>query len=343
MRSRSDSRTAVLFSLLLLSLAALRCASPSDPESLTPGSGGFQVVGRLGTPGYAQDVELADTLAFVAQGEGGLLIATIADPSTPAQIAICTQNVRGYSSELAVRGRTVFIAAGDFGVSVVSADDPLLPVATSYNLNMKPARSFTIMGDYLFTAVSEVGVKIAEISFPQQPDIRGGLDTPGYARGLTVTPDSASLLVACGEMGLALHDISDLRDGFGTYPRTGWVDTPGYAEDVALIDSLPYALVACGSAGLFIVDFSDTSRLRVTGSVPTSGYAREVTYRRGRAYVAADRAGLQVFAVDDPAHPRLIGTVPTAQAYGVALGERHIYIADRTQGLVVIAGPAGTP
>ena len=79
------------------------------------------------------------------------------------------------------------------------------------------------MGDYLFTAVSEAGVKISEISYPPQPDVRGGFQTPGYARALTTTPDSAFLIVACGEMGIALYDIRDLQGGFGTYRQVGWL------------------------------------------------------------------------------------------------------------------------
>lgn len=332
-----------LFIPLLFSLFALRCAHPNDPESLHPSSGGYYVVSRLQTPGFAQSVVVSDTVAYLAQGEGGVMIVSIADPSRPSILAIVEDEVRGYSYRLALRDSIVYVAAGDFGVNVINAVDPRSPYTTAPSLNMKPARGFHIMGDYLFTAISEAGVKISEISYPPQPDIRGGLSTPGFARALTTTLDSAILLVACGEMGIALFDIRDLQGGFGSYRRLSWLDTPGYAEDVVLAGTQRYALLACGTAGLISIDFSDSTNPRIAAIAPTAGYARAVVYGGGKAYVAADRGGLQVFAVDQPTLPRLLGTVETTQAYGVTFDAHHIYVADRTEGLIIMTGPGGTP
>jgi hypothetical protein len=342
MTFRSDTRL-LTPALLCLSLCLMQCAQPTDPESLRPSTGGYHVLSTLSTQGFAQDVVVSDTLAMLAQGEGGVFIASIADPFHPGLVSVAKDEIRGYSYKLAVKDSTVFVASGDFGVNVVSIADPRFPYATATSLNIKPARAFHIMGDYLFTAVSEAGVKISEISYPPQPDVRGGLQTPGYARALTTTPDSALLIVACGEMGLALYDIRDLQGGFGTYRLWGWLDTPGYVEDVALLGTQDIALLAAGPAGLIIVDFSDSSNIRIVGASATTGTSRAIAYRDGKAYLAADRGGLQIFAVDQPASPRLIGTVETTLAYGVALDSHNIYVADRTEGLIIITGPAGTP
>jgi hypothetical protein len=338
------SRTCLLTpAVLCLALFTIQCAHPNDPESLRPSTGGYHVLSTLATQGYAQDVVVSDTLAMLAQGEGGVFIASVADPAHPRYLSVCKDEIRGYSYRLGVKDSTVFIASGDFGVNVISVANPVLPYATATSLNIKPARAFHIMGDYLFTAVSEAGVKIAEISYPPQPDVRGGLQTPGYARALTTTPDSTLLIVACGEMGIALYDIHDLQGGFGTYRQWGWLDTPGYVEDIALLGAQKYALLAAGPAGFIIVDFSDSTNIRIAGASATGGFARAVAYRDGKAYVAADRGGLQVFDVRQPASPKLIGTVETTLAYGVALDAHNIYIADRTDGLIIITGPAGTP
>lgn len=342
MTLRSDIHSTATV-LVALSLSFMHCARPTDPESLRPSTGGYHVVSKLPTLGYAQEVVVTDTLAILAQGEGGVLIASIADPQQPVLLAVAKDEIRGYSYNIAVKDSTVFIASGDFGVNVISVSNPRLPFATATSLNIKPARAFHVMGDYLFTAVSEAGVKISEISFPQQPDVRGGFHTPGYARALTTTPDSAFLIVACGEMGIALYNIRDLQGGFGTYRQVGWTDTPGYVEDVALMGNMPYALLAAGPAGLLVIDFSDSVNLRIAGGAVTGGNARSVAYRGGKAYVAAERGGLQVFSLDPPSAPRLLGTVETTLAYGVAVNDRHILVADRTEGLIIITGPAGLP
>jgi hypothetical protein len=315
------------------------CAKPTDPESLTPGSGGYAIVGRVQTPGYAQDVEVRDTLAYIAQGEGGLAIVSVAKPESPRVMSVCLEGVRGYSSKVALLDSTVYVAAGGFGVNVINVSNPDLPFAAVSNVSIKPAQSFHVFGSYLLTAIGESGVKIADITTPTNPDPRGGLQNPGFALGITTTADSAYLLVACGEMGMAMYDVRDMQGGFGSYNLVGWTDTPGYANDVAVMPDRPVAFLACGFWGLYVVDFSDTSNVRVVGHYATGGYAKEIAFHNGRVYVTTEGRGLQVFAVANPASPQLVGAVGTEYAIGVCIGQGYLYVADRDEGLLVISIP----
>lgn len=330
--------------LLMCSLLFLSCAKPTDPESLTPSSGGYTIVGRLQLPGYAEDIQVKDTLAFIAQGEGGLAIVSIADRSKPRLLSLCQEGVRGTSHKLALNNTTVYVAANTFGVNVVDASNPHAPIATASNLAMKPAQSLFVFGNYLLTAIGETGVKIAEIGTPTQPDIRGGLQNPGYAIGLEASADSAYLLVACGEMGFAIFDVRDMQGGFGSYKQLGWTDTPGYANAVAAMPNRPIAYLTCGTSGVYVVDFSDTTtadtvKARVIGNYATGGYAKELAYSNGRLYVATELRGLQVLSVENPAAPRLVGAVDTEYALAVTVDQHYVYVADEDQGLIIIAIP----
>ncbi|MBI5474145.1 MAG: hypothetical protein HY961_17555 [Ignavibacteriae bacterium] len=316
------------------------CAKPNDPESLTQSSGGYAVVSKLATSAYAQDVEVKDSLAYIVQGEGGLLIVNVADRARPRIVASCQEGVRGYSYKLALKDSIVYVAAATFGVNVVNVRNPLSPVAVASNIAIKPAKSFSVFGDYLFTSISESGVKIADITVPSQPDIRGGIQNPGYAQALTTTQDSAYLLVACGEMGVALFDVRDMQGGFGYYPQVGWTDLPGYAVDVATMGNRPIALVACGRGGVQVVDFSDTAHVRVIGSYATGGYAKEIAYRNNRVYVTTELRGLQILSVDDPSSPKLIGVIDTEFALGLAVDQKYVYVADEEEGLIIISIPS---
>ena len=325
---------------LFLSLIILMsCGTPNDPESIIGGDGGYKIVSKYLTSGYAQDVVINDNLAFVAQGEGGLMIINIANSRAPIELSTVAQELKGYGYKIANKDSVVYIAAGGFGVSVVDASDPENPEVTATNLAMKPAKSFDIMGNFLFTAISEYGFKISDISFPTQPDIRGETVTPGFAQSLCVTPDSNYLLIACGEMGFAVFDISELQNGWGTYPIFGWVDTPGYAEDVAAHPDLPYAFIASGTGGLLIADYSDSTNIKIVGRFSTGGYAKEVVYREGKAYVTTELRGLQIIDVSNINSPTRIGTVETAYALGVAADDKYIYVADENEGLIIISIP----
>ena len=325
--------------LLLVSLLLLNCGTPVDPESIDGDDGGYKIVSRFNTTGYAQDVVIDNTLAFVAQGEGGLMIIDISDPKNPAEISTVNEGMKGYANKVARKDSVLYIASGGFGVSVVNAADPENPQITATNLALKPAKNFLVMGNFLFTSVAEYGVQISEISYATQPDIRGGTNTPGYAQGICASADSNYLLVACGEMGLAVFDISELQSGWGNYPMLGWVDIPEYTEDVDSHPTLPYAYVACGTAGFTIIDFSDPADLKIVSRYETGGYAKEIIYKDGKVYMTTNARGLKIFDVTNVSSPVLIGTVKTEYAMGLDKGDNYIYVADEVEGLITISIP----
>ena len=316
------------------------CGKPTDPESMNSyESAGYKIISRYTTIGYAQDVIVKDTLAYLAQGEGGLLIVNISDPENPVLVSSTTDNVRGYCNRIIMKENTVYLAAGSFGVNVLNVANPSLPVVTAANLSIKPARSFHIMGNFMFTAISEQGFNVCEISNPNQPNIRGETRTLGYARGTITTADSLYLLVACGEMGLSIFDISHFENGYGTYPLTGFGNTPGYAEEVAVADNDSIAYMACGTAGLQIVNYADSSNVHVVGSYNGGGYAKDLIYTNDLIFLVTEQRGLQIINVADVTAPYLLGSISTEYALGIDMDEKYIYIADEDEGLIIISRP----
>jgi hypothetical protein len=330
-----------LIYLIVTGLIVASCGKPHDPESINDGNGtgGYTIVGRLATPGYPQDVIVNGDYCYVTQGEGGLLIADVTDHENPEIASLVSEDVRGYSNKIVRKDSIVYISAGSMGVTAVVISDPFNPYATQSNISLKPARDFHIMGEFMFTSISEQGVQLAELSYLPHPDPRSVIKTAGYARGMTTTADSSYLLVASGEMGLSIYNITNFQNGYGDYPQSGWGDTEGYAEDVEIMDDTEIALLACGTAGLQIVDFSDSSNVHVVGEYDGRGYAKELVYENGLVYMTAETGGLQVINVSDVTNPYLVGSVNTEYALGISKDDKYIYIADEDEGLIVIGLP----
>ncbi len=330
-----------LFIVLLLGLFMLvSCGKPTTPVYIEPiGDGGYTIVSRFVTSGYAQDIVKKDNYVYIAQGEGGLMIIDVANPAQPEGVSTTTDGVRGYSSNIAMKDSVIYLGAGSFGVTVLNVSNPNIPIVTAANTSMKPAKNLHVLGDYLFTAISEQGVKIAKISYPTQPDPRGGMSTSGYAHGIATTIDSNYLLVACGEMGLSIFNISDFQNGFGVYPLTGWSDTPGYAEAVTILDSESLAFMACGTAGRQIFYFSDSTNVHIVGGYDGPGYAKDLLYSNQKIFLTAEKGGLQIIDVSDVTNPDLIGLVVTEYALGIDADENFIYVADEIEGLVTVSIP----
>ncbi len=320
------------------------CAKPSAPESLTPGTGGYSIVATVPTPGSAQDVEVQDTVAFVAQGEGGLAIVDIADRTKARLLSICIEGVRGYSYKLARKDSIVYIAAGGFGINSINVARPQSPLFVAHYGGASSTNDIEIFGTWLLEAKGEAGLRFDDLAGlePGYVDARGTILSPGYARGMTVTSDS-TLLLTCGEMGLAIYDLRDIEHVQGFYDARkkyeAWIDLPGYAVDVAVLENRKIAYVACGTRGVYVVDFSDTANVKVIGSYATRGYAKEIAYQNRRVYVTTELRGLQILSVENPAAPSLVGVVSTSYALGVAVDSRYVYVADQNDGLIIISIP----
>jgi hypothetical protein len=322
----------------------LSCAKPTDPESLIPGTGGYTVVGKLVTPGFAQDIEVRDTLVYVAEGEGGVAIVSVANPVNPRLVSVCQQGVRGYAYKLALMDSIVYLAAGGFGLNTANVGNPYAPYFVANYAGASSTSDVEIFGTWLLEGKGEKGVRfgdLAEIAAGYM-NPKGTIVCPGYAHGMASTLDS-SLLIACGEMGVAMYDLRDIGRTEGYYDESkeyySWIDLPGYAVDVTTMGNQPIAFVACGTAGVWVVDFSDPASIKAVGSYTTGGYAKEVAYNNGRLYVTTELRGLQILAVENPVSPRLVGVVDTEYALGLAVDQRYVYVADQTDGLIVIAIP----
>jgi len=333
--------------LFVLSAASLiiilSCGTPNDPESVIGGDGGYKIIGRYITTGFAQDLVIDDTLAYIAQGEDGFMIASIKNPDNPKFVSEFSNVLDGYIYKIAKKDSAVFLAAGGYGIHIVNVGDPVNPKIGLASLHgYAPGKNFYMMDDFLFTAKSENGIIISKLDGGINLAQRLELLTPGYAQGVCTSFDNNYLLVADGETGLSIMDISDFQDGWGGlngFPLVARLKIPGYAEAVIVDPDLPVAFLTCGSGGIAVVDFSDINNLKLIGSYNTGGYAKEIIYQDKKVFVTTELRGLQIFDVTNPSSPVRIGTVQTQYALGLAIDENCVYVADEKEGLVIISIP----
>lgn len=325
---------------IIISGLIIGCGTPNDPESVMGGDGGYKIIGKCAATAFAQDVVVKDSTAYLAQGEGGLLVADISNPAKPKIITTIT-SIRGYNYKIALYDSIIYLASGTYGVNIIDISNPINPIFQNDVRDIGNVKDFGFYSKWLLIATSEVGVTLAENSFPTNPDVRGSLVTPGFAQGIAISIDSVFAIIASGETGLAFFDFSQIQggSGFGSYYYTYLVDVPGYAENVTVNPNNKIAYVACGDGGLSIVDYSDSANVKMVGNFKTGGYAKEVFYSNNKIYVTTELRGLQIINVANPAAPYRIGTVQTQFAKGVTADDNYIYVADENEGLIVISIP----
>lgn len=300
----------------------------SEVWSFTIDTNPYYVVGVCATPGYAEAVAVAQSLAYVADGQGGLQIIDISDPQSPCVLG--SEDTDGYASGVSLLGRHCYVADGDQGLLIIDVGDPQTPSRLGsdswiHALDVSADSS----GDSIHVHIAaENWFIIDDATDSLFPSLLGRCHTPGNARGVWV--ESGFAYVADEQMGLQIVDISDPR-----YPAiVGSSDTPSNARNVCVSGN--YACVADGRGGLQVIDVANPQEPSIVGSCDTPGYANDVFVQGNLAYIADGTSGLQVISVADPSSPFIVGSCETPYANGVWATDSLVYVADRDSGLVIV-------
>jgi hypothetical protein len=64
-----------------------------------------------------------------------------------------------------------------------------------------------------------------------------------------------------------------------------------------------------------------------------------VVYKNNKAFVTTGMRGLQIFDVTNLTSPVRIGTVETELAMSLAVDDKYVYVADESEGLIIISIP----
>lgn len=313
--------------LSLILFVSLFCGRPEVP----PPQASYAIIGVCPLPGYAKKVVLDDSLAYVANGQGGLQIVNISDPETTFVIGeyVADRDVGG----VAVRDTFAYLALGSStsgGLVILNISDPTNPRFVGQDPSIYAHDVAAPPEDTMYVYVAaNYWFHVEDVyTYPQYPSYARRFTTPGNARGVYML-DSIAFL-ACEQMGLQIINLAKPD----STALVGWIDTPSNARGISADYS--HAYVADGRGGLIIVDVSDIENPSIVSQYNTPAYANGVFVAGEKAYVADGDGGLQVIDITDPTAPALYGTMSTSYANGVYARNDTIYVADRDMGLVII-------
>lgn len=240
---------------------------------------------------YGEDLWIGDTLLYVADGNSGLRIVNIADPTSP--IHINTYDTPGWASGILVMDSLAYVADGDSGLRIINVSDPTTPSEIGfYDSTLGYAYRVLTQDTLAYVAdinglriinvsnpvsMSEVGsspgsftdiyindtiaytlssnlLHIFDISDPSSPNQIYSFNTFGnYFSGIWGQDDL--IFIADGDSGLRVIAAFDsIPSETGFYTTYAFVDDGPFASDVCFKDSFAY--VAYGYAGLSIIKYT---------------------------------------------------------------------------------------
>ncbi|TNV54629.1 IPT/TIG domain-containing protein, partial [Corallococcus exiguus] len=296
------------------------------PASFLYGSG---AVSRLSTP-PVRDVLVDNGVAYAALGatvdvygangtllsanrktpNGGLLLASLSEPTHVTSIAQLTFSGEGGSRRVLKRGNTVYVAAGSSGVQRVNVATPGQPALYSALTVPGGAADIALGGSLLFVGDSE-GVKVFDVSNANaaaQPLRVGARAIPGGVGALAL--HGSRLLVSSAAKVAPKFHVLDAR--------TGDLVEQGVAELVA-----PAAHITAEGTRAFLSlgAAKQVALYELSGSQPTPAgtlvvedplggtwvSAEQTRVAAGVAYVAAGGGKVQRFSVREGMAPVRLG------------------------------------
>jgi len=253
----------------------VRVVDISDPAGLSDDS----VVGAW-SGDYSVDVEVADSVAFVANGRRGVSILDLAplwddDPlSQPQQTG--SYYTGGTAHRTVFRSDFLFVADGQEGLKILDVTVANNPTEIG-SVPSADARDVAVLPGYALVADGHSGLIVCDISDPSDPIAISTLEGRGVHR--IVVRDT--LAATAGRTGVQLYDFSDPRN-----PKTRGRFESGYVEGIFLDGG--YLYIAEGYRGLTILDIQSFDR-PVTVSACSGIYAVDVAVHNGYALVADSR------------------------------------------------------
>ncbi|MGD8752558.1 MAG: hypothetical protein PVG14_14105 [Anaerolineales bacterium] len=319
----------------------------------SPVYAGFQPLGTTSDHGVTEDVVIVRGLAYLADGEEGLRILDVTNPTVPREIAV--HDFGGDAVALAVRGDFAFVAdRGNGGLQILPISDPTrLSEAPIFFDTPGQPNDLELLGDFIFVADGDTGVRIINIGNPSRPYEMGSIDTPGDAVGLDVVGEY--LYIADSGEGMRIVNISNPISPV----EVGGYNSPGDARTVAVVElfdeSVPeqtgtdeaaievtdasqrIAYIADGSSGLHLLDVSDPGNPVLLGSYNDAEFVQDVSVVGERVFLATRQQGLLLVDTSNPADIKLLAVHDTpGLARRLFLGGNLIFVADGNRGLRIV-------
>lgn len=275
--------------------------------------------------GYAVDLVVEGSYAYVAAYAGGLRVLDVSNPSTPTQIGMLDTPDNVHS--VAVAGDVAYLASGNDGLYIIDVSNPASPALIS-SVDTDGIVSCVATNGLLacFGDSDRRKVYVVDVSIPSQPLVRSVIQLDGQPEGIAI--DGHYAYVASGD--LEVFDIAEPA----TPVHVASLQTPGTAWGVSVEGD--HAYIADGT-GFVALDVVNPTAPLITGRLATGDTARNVAIDGGFAYLAVSDAGVYIAGIGNASSPGPVGQVSLAgTADDVAVEGLYAYVTKGDSGRLYV-------
>lgn len=335
----------------LLALVMVDVSNPAGPVRL----------GAYDTAGTARSVDVIGSIAYVADGTGGLQIIDVTDPAAPVRLG--AYHTPGDAAGLQVAGNRVYVADSSAGLMIFDVSNPATPALLAACSAASGGRGVQVVGGLAYVSVGTAGLRLVDVGNPLAPVYLGGCDTPGTASASQTVGGLVYVADLTGGLRVlqAGSPVASVSQTAGSTYRLNLAQTIALGTDYALLIG-PEITSAAGVAmdqdndGVVREPSDDVyfARLRVNlapavdlnGAAPGGDYAATFTESGGPVSIVspaatladADSARLASITVRITDLQDLTAEVITADTTGTSITSSY----DSFTGVLVLSGSETT-
>ena len=220
-------------------------------------------LGSVDIPGFANDVDVGGSYAFVAAGPTGLQVVDVGDRRNP--VIVGSLDTAGNAFDVKLDGGVLYLADGSAGLQVIDVTVPEAPALLGSVDTDGEAWAVAFSGSTVYVADGSRGLAVIDVTEPAAPVLLGAVDTAGFAQGIDVSQGFA--VIAGGDAGVQVVDVADPEAPAVVGTTHTRNNGRSGAADVVVRDRLAYvADGAVGLGGLRVVDFRNPTTPVVVGT-----------------------------------------------------------------------------
>ena len=278
-------------------------------------------------PGFANNVDVSGSFAYVAAGSTGLQVVNVANRAAP--VLVGSFNTPGNANDVRVAGNVAYVADGTSGLQVINVTNPSNPVLLGSYDTAGDAWDVVVTGNRAYVADGEAGLVILDVTNPATPTLLGTVNPPGIQKGVDVDPGRMLAVLASGTTGLHVVNVANP----GAPVQVGTL-AGGDVRDVALQGS--FAFLADYTRSFTSVDLTNPAAPLLGSSTDLNlgGRLHDVVVQ-GNFALGADVLfvnGVPIINIDAPATPVVratlnFSTLADADGQGIAADAGYVYLA----------------
>jgi hypothetical protein len=337
--------------LILLIALVIGCAERNVPVQVS-NNDTFKLISQTETPGWAKDVWIEGTTAYIADDEVGVSVFDVTSIDSPKFVA--SFPLWGIHD----KARAVQYANND-------GHKLLLVVGQSGGLNYYDPDTYEYIGNFGSGGISdlfviEVATDSLHIGIADYIGDGFGIRKMGWGwdpfleyyrwistykflsprvssyRGVFV--DDTTAYLAHGQAGFDIVTV-DYTFPDSTIKLQGNLGTPGNAYDVTMNRDRTHAIVADYQGGILIVDVNDSSAPAIVASLLPDRVDQVVKVEAAGDTIYFIDQHNAIFAADIsvPSDPILLGSYKTPEPTSIFIGEdQTIYLTDDDLGFIIL-------